>query len=36
MFLWDALGMLQTMTLQSVTAHFKNTKLFMESCKIFL
>lgn len=26
MFLWDTLGMLQTMMLQSVTVHFKNTR----------
>lgn len=28
MFLWDALGMLQSMTLKSVTVNFKNIELF--------
>lgn len=32
MFSWDALGMLQTVMLQSVTVHLKNT----QSCDIFL
>jgi len=36
MFLWDALGTLQTVTLQSVTVHFKNTELFRESGEMFL